>query len=253
MGRHLGLGGVARSSAGARVARRKTRDLPLSRGRFLRVRSRGALAQSHAKIPGAGPRAVLLFEGMTLSCRSVSSAMLALLLIQLLAVSAFSGVARAEDAGTDPAADIVLTNGVTYRARLRLNFFQCLASEDRIARKFGDGGFAGVRVFMSADQLPPDWPEQFRSKAGSCERYAEGVWARPSMPRRRPSSIDAWWVAVAGGPDEPAASLDQSFAPFSSPPPSAPAQPPRAAARPSPRQCASGARAVDVDRARSLA
>jgi hypothetical protein len=222
-------------------------------GRFPKVRSRVDLLRVNAKIPGASRRAVLLFEGMTLPCRSVSSAMLPLLVIQLLCASVFSGAARAEDAGTDPATDIVLTNGVTYRARLRLNFFQCLASEDRIARKFGDGGFAGVHVFMSAGELPADWPEQFRSKAGSCERYAEGVWARPSMPRRRPSSIDAWWVAAAGGPDETAAALERSFAPLSSPPPSARAPSPGAAARPSRRQSALAARAVGVDRARSLA
>ena len=58
-----------------------------------------------------------------------------------------------------------------------------------------DGGFANVRVFMSSRHLPSDWPAQFRSKAGSCERYAEGIWNRPTTPRRRPSSIDAWWIA----------------------------------------------------------
>jgi thiol-disulfide isomerase/thioredoxin len=190
--------------------------------------------------------------GVTPPCRSVSRAMLPLLLAQLFLVSVLSGAAHAGDAGEDPAADIVLTNGVTYRARLRLNFFQCLASEDRIARKFGDGGFVGVHVFMSARDLPADWPEQFRSKAGSCERYAEGVWARPTMPRRRPSSIDAWWVAAAGVPDEPVASLER-LAPLSSRRPSARALSPCGAARPSRRWSASVAHAVDVELARSLA
>jgi hypothetical protein len=138
---------------------------------------------------------------MTLHPRSVSSAVLPLILVSLLSASLLSRSARADGAATD----IVLTNGVTYRARLRLNFFQCLASEDRIARKFGDGGFAGVRVFMSSHELPSDWPQEFRSKAGSCERFAEGVWSKPTMPRRRPSSIDAWWVALMGTRSEPVA------------------------------------------------
>ena len=93
------------------------------------------------------------------------------------------------------AGSIVLTQGTTYRARLRLSFFQCLASRDRIQRKLQGSGFSGVRVFTSSRELPADWPPQFRARAGSCERFAEGIWARPTMPRDRPSSIEAWWVA----------------------------------------------------------
>jgi hypothetical protein len=123
-------------------------------------------------------------------------------LLSLAAALAFSstelglGEALAAAPGPSPAG-IVLTQGVTYRARLRLSFFQCLASRARIEKKFGSGGFDQVRVFMSARDLPRDWPASYRRKSGSCERYAEGVWARPTMPRHRPSSIDAWWVAPA--------------------------------------------------------
>jgi hypothetical protein len=99
------------------------------------------------------------------------------------------------EAASAAADDIVLIEGATYRARLKLGFLQCLASRDRIGRKLGKSGFSGVRVFMSARELPPDWPPAFRSRAGGCERYAEGVWARPTLPRRRPSSIESWWVA----------------------------------------------------------
>jgi hypothetical protein len=122
------------------------------------------------------------------------------LLLSFAAVLAFSSTpggvtyARAATPGPSPTA-IVLTQGVTYRARLRLGFFECLASRDRIEKKLGSGGFSQVRVFMSKRDLPQDWPPGYRRKSGSCERYAEGVWARPTMPRKRPSSIDAWWVA----------------------------------------------------------
>jgi len=107
---------------------------------------------------------------------------------------------EAAAAAAPQAKTITLTEGVTYRARLSLNFFQCLASRDRINRKLGGVGFAAVRVFTSVRELPPDWPSQFRSRAGSCERYVEGVWARPTMPRQRPSSIEAWWIAGLPAP-----------------------------------------------------
>jgi hypothetical protein len=115
----------------------------------------------------------------------------------LAIVSVATSPASAAPAAPAP---IVLTQGATYRARLKLSFFQCLASRDRIERKLEGGGFAGVRVFTSARDLPADWPARFRSRAGSCERYAEGVWARPTTPRRRPSSIESWWVASSAGP-----------------------------------------------------
>ena len=108
-----------------------------------------------------------------------------------LALPGSHGDAAAADA------TILLTRGTTYRARLSLSFFQCFASKDRIGRKLGGSGFENVRVFMSARELPADWPAQFRARAGACERYAEGVWARPTMPRHRPSSIDTWWIAQA--------------------------------------------------------
>jgi hypothetical protein len=97
------------------------------------------------------------------------------------------GAARAE-------APITLAEGATYRARLSLGFFECLASRDRITKKLSGSGFSKVRVFMSARELPPDWPPRYRTKKGSCERFAEGIWSRPTTPRKRPSSIDAWWM-----------------------------------------------------------
>jgi hypothetical protein len=97
-------------------------------------------------------------------------------------------------AAPSPPDTVVLSEGATYRARLKLSFFQCLASKERILRRFAKGGFSKVEIFMSKRELPADWPAQYRSAAGSCERYAEGVWTRPSVPRSRPSSVDAWWV-----------------------------------------------------------
>ena len=97
-------------------------------------------------------------------------------------------------AGPSASSSIVLTEGATYRARLKLSFFQCFASEERISRRFAKGGFSKVKVFMSKRELPADWPAQYRGSAGSCERYAEGVWSRPTMPRTPPSSVESWWM-----------------------------------------------------------
>lgn len=116
-----------------------------------------------------------------------------LLVLPLGAAMARSSAAREE---------ILLVEGARYRARLKLGFLECFASRDRIGKKLGRGGFGGVRVFMSARELPPDWPAPFRSRAGGCERYAEGVWSRATTPRQRPSSIESWWV-VRPSPTQP--------------------------------------------------
>jgi hypothetical protein len=129
--------------------------------------------------------------------RSLRSRLARMPWVLLAVVTAATAPASAVPAASQP---IVLTQGATYRARLKLGFFQCLASRDRIERKLEGGGFAGVRVFTSARDLPADWPARFRSRTGSCERYAEGVWARPTTPRRRPSSIESWWVASSVAP-----------------------------------------------------
>jgi hypothetical protein len=119
--------------------------------------------------------------------------MLAMLLTLPMLMFPFRGAAlAASSAGPE---HIVLIEGATYRARLKLSFLQCLASRDRIGKKFGRGGFTSVRVFMSARELPGDWPAPYRPRAGGCERYAEGTWSRASTPRKRPSSIESWWVA----------------------------------------------------------
>jgi hypothetical protein len=134
-------------------------------------------------------------------CARLARRALALITALLLGTTlalASSGVAVA--ASSSSSEDIVLVEGATYRARLRLSFLQCLASRDRIGKKFGRTGFSGVRVFMSAREMPTDWPTPFRSKAGGCERYAEGTWSRPSIPRKRPSSIESWWVARPAPP-----------------------------------------------------
>jgi hypothetical protein len=163
------------------------------------VSQRGVERVFFSRSAGAETSPVLESRGMTLRSRHGYPRFL--LMLSACAACAFvtAGVAQANaEANAQPPAApgaIVLTQGVTYRARLKLSFFQCLASRDRIEHKFGGGGFANVHVFMSARDLPSDWPAGFRSRSGSCERYAEGIWARPTMPRNRPASIESWWVA----------------------------------------------------------
>jgi hypothetical protein len=88
---------------------------------------------------------------------------------------------------------VLLSRGATYRARLKLNFFQCFASRSKIVRKLQERGFGAVRLFMSARELPGDWPRPFRTQAGHCERYAEGTWTRDTRQQKRPSAIEKLW------------------------------------------------------------
>lgn len=134
---------------------------------------------------------------LSLPCRTRRAsvpvgAALFLFLATVLPGALLTGLARA--ARESASESIQLREGATYRARLRPSFFQCLASEARIIRHFAAGGFTKVRVFMSPRELPSDWPAQYRAKAGSCARYAEGVWARPTTERRHPPSIESWWA-----------------------------------------------------------
>jgi hypothetical protein len=133
---------------------------------------------------------VLGFEDM-LACFPRRAALHSALVLTVLLLGGAVALAAS------PGSLVLLTQGTAYRARLRLNFLQCLASRDRIGRKLKGGGFGDVRIFMSSGELPGDWPAQFRGRAGSCERYVEGTWVRPTMPRPRPSAIEAWWVASA--------------------------------------------------------
>ena len=89
---------------------------------------------------------------------------------------------------------VLLSRGATYRARLKLNFFQCFASRSKIVKKLQGRGFSAVRLFMSALELPGDWPRAFRAKAGHCERYAEATWTRDTRQQKRPSAIEKLWL-----------------------------------------------------------
>lgn len=89
---------------------------------------------------------------------------------------------------------VLLSRGATYRARLQLNFFQCFASRSKIIKKLRERGFTAVRLFMSARELPGDWPPPFRRKAGHCERYAEGTWTRDTRQQKRPPAIEKLWL-----------------------------------------------------------
>jgi len=148
----------------------------------------------------AGGHVALVLEFMIMPARSWGCSALRSVVVFTACVLLVTGGDGASAEAAAPDSRILLTQGTTYRARLRLSFFQCLASRDRVRRKLQGSGFSDVQVFTSTRELPPDWPPQFRGRAGSCERYAEGIWSRPTMPRARPSSIEAWWVARSPAP-----------------------------------------------------
>lgn len=54
--------------------------------------------------------------------------------------------------------------------------------------------YPAVRLFMSARELPGDWPDPFRRRAGSRERYAEAPWTRNTRQQKRPNAIEKLWL-----------------------------------------------------------
>jgi hypothetical protein len=109
----------------------------------------------------------------------------------LLVAGGRNARADASSSAAPTVSEVRLIHGGRYRARLRLGFVDCLATRGEIRTVVGGRGFARVQVFMSARELPADWPLQYRSKVGHCERYIEGTWRGITTTRKCPPNIDA--------------------------------------------------------------
>lgn len=126
------------------------------------------------------------------------------------AVEAALGGAGASERGTPPPAGqaqgqvpagAVLPNpaplmqGRRYKARLELSGLESLASRETVKNQFESLGFANVVVYMSANELPPGWPQLALANATSRSRWAEGTWNQPSQSISRPPQIQNAWTA----------------------------------------------------------
>ncbi len=93
--------------------------------------------------------------------------------------------------------NIPLLKGAVYRARVRLSGAESVfGTANALRSKFEDLGFSGVVVFGSANELPPNWPQDQRTiETSSLESgyFAEGTWAKPNDSLPRPSEIVAIW------------------------------------------------------------
>jgi hypothetical protein len=54
-------------------------------------------------------------------------------------------------------------------------------------------GFANVKIYMDASQLPSDWPAQAKQGATSLSRFFEGQWSLPTGDVTRPADIALMW------------------------------------------------------------
>lgn len=86
-----------------------------------------------------------------------------------------------------------------YRARMlllgRTAFpFTNSATEEVIGKALGSMGFEDVRVFMTLQDLPSDWPASTTNAPLSGVRWFQGRWAGPSISLPRPLTIEAMWA-----------------------------------------------------------
>jgi hypothetical protein len=87
--------------------------------------------------------------------------------------------------------------GTRYRARLlsdarTLAPFTLTASDEDVGKAWAALGFANVRVFSKASDLPATWPAQEVLDAPGT-RWLEGTWGLPTSDLARPSAVAAMW------------------------------------------------------------
>ncbi len=92
-----------------------------------------------------------------------------------------------------------LRQGQYYRARMlligRTAFpFTNDVTEEVLGKALASMGFADVRVFMTIQDLPSDWPASTTKAPLSGVRWFQGMWQGPSMSLPRPQTIDAFWL-----------------------------------------------------------
>jgi hypothetical protein len=87
--------------------------------------------------------------------------------------------------------------GVRYRARLLASVstlapFSLAASDEDVGKAWAALGFASVRVFSKASELPATWPAQ-EVLAAPGTRWVEGTWGLATVDLTRPSAVAAMW------------------------------------------------------------
>jgi hypothetical protein len=90
-----------------------------------------------------------------------------------------------------------LQQGQRYRAKLELSGFETMASAAMIANQFQTLGFSNPTVYMSAGELPQDWPALTAVNAGPNSRFIEATWSKPTNTIPRPPQIQLAWPLTA--------------------------------------------------------
>jgi len=95
-----------------------------------------------------------------------------------------------------------LQQGQYYRARMTLTGrtafpFTNTVTEEILGKSLAAMGFADVRVFMTLQDLPKDWPASTTNAPLTGARWFQGMWKGPSMTLPRPLTIEAIWATPA--------------------------------------------------------
>lgn len=99
-----------------------------------------------------------------------------------------------------------LQKGKTYRGRMIVASVVFEILPKHVIPKLEDVGFTDVKVYLSQDELPNDWPEDKRtdvSDLGETQVWAEGVW-NGDVGAHVPEGGDQWkvydiWEKGGGG------------------------------------------------------
>lgn len=98
---------------------------------------------------------------------------------------------------------LTMQTGRYYRGRLDLPApanqpilpFNSKGTEEDLGRALVALGFADVRVYMSASELPDGWPASTAASAGAGTRWFQGQWGQPDVKLPRPGQLRMIWIA----------------------------------------------------------
>lgn len=87
-----------------------------------------------------------------------------------------------------------------YRARLRVHDggvppFLSTSTREGLQAALQALGFANVTVYMTASELPSNWPSSTVQNAGPMDRWFQAQWTQPSVSLPRPPDIQSIWIA----------------------------------------------------------
>lgn len=105
-----------------------------------------------------------------------------------------------------------------YRARLRVRElgmppFLSTANRETLQGALEALGFSGVKVYMTVDELPSDWPASTKKNAGPMTRFFDAQWKRANVSLPRPPDVESIWIARPPATPDYAATVSGAMPP----------------------------------------